>query len=74
MGHFQYAKKVIEKMSHQEILNLLDYLRNHSEIIIPKCYSGRELNKFLKNEGIRGRLSENDYQRLKKNSITAAEN
>ncbi len=66
MGHFQYAKEVIEKMSHQEILNLLDYLRKQTDIIIPKCYSKTELNQFLKAEGISGKLSEDDYHRLKR--------
>jgi hypothetical protein len=66
MGHFQYVKDLIEKMSHQEILNLLDYLRTQTDVIIPKCYSRRELNQFLKAEGIRGKLSENDYRQLKK--------
>ena len=66
MGNFQYAKEVIEKMSHQEILNLLDHLRNQTDIIIPKCYSRSELNRFLKAEGISGKLSEDEYRRLKK--------
>jgi hypothetical protein len=65
MGHFQFVKEVIEKMSHQEILNLLEYLRKQTDIIIPKCYSKKELNQFLKAEGINGQLSEKDYLRLK---------
>lgn len=65
MGHFQSAKEVIEKMSRQEILNLLDYLRRKTDIIIPKCYSRTELNQFLRAEGINGKLSEDDYRHLK---------
>ncbi|UCF63346.1 MAG: hypothetical protein JSW33_12370 [bacterium] len=66
MGHIHSAKKVIEKMNHNEILSLLDYLRRNTDIIIPKCYSRAELLKFLRSEGINAKLSEEAYQKLKK--------
>ena len=66
MGHLQHVKQVVEKMTNQEILYLLEFLRLRTDIIIPKCYSRKELNQFLKAEGINGKLSDGDYQHLKR--------
>ena len=66
MGNIQSAKKVVEKLNHNEIMSLLDYLRRKTDIIIPKCYSRAELLSYLRSEGINGKLSEETYQQLKK--------
>jgi hypothetical protein len=65
MSHYDQVKKSIDNLNPSEIRNLLNYLRQKTEFIIPRCYSKLEIIKFLESEGIRDLISDEDYHRIK---------
>jgi len=65
MSQYNHVKKIIGNLNPQEIRSLLNYLRQKTEFIIPKCYTKRELIKLLESEGIIDLLTDEDYQRIK---------
>jgi hypothetical protein len=65
MSHYNHVKNIIGNLNPREIRNLLNYLRQKTEFIIPRCYSKFEIVKLLESEGIRDLLTDEDYHRIK---------
>ena len=65
MSHYNLVKNNIGHLSAPEIRNLLNFLRQKTEFIIPRCYSKIEIIKLLESEGIRELLTDEDYLLIK---------
>ena len=66
MNQLNTLKKAIEELNQKDIQNLLNYLRQKTEFIIPRCYSKTEILKILELEGVAELLSESQFHQIKK--------
>jgi len=65
MSQLEKIKQILESMQDHEIQQLLGFLRQRSDIIIPKCFTRNDIMKLLVLEGFPQKLSDAEFTLIK---------
>jgi hypothetical protein len=65
MSHIARIKEVLEILGEDEIQQLIGFLRKRTDIIIPKCFTKKELMRLLLLEGFTQKLSDWEFAQIK---------
>ena len=65
MSHITRIKQILGILQEDEIQQLLGFLRKRNDIMIPKCFTKKELMRLLLLEGFPQKLSDQEFAQIK---------
>lgn len=65
MSQIEKIKQILDSLQDHEIQQLLGFLRKRNDIIIPKCFTRKDIMKLLLLEGFPQKLSDTEFILIK---------